>query len=171
MFAGIIGKRSLSFCWGSWVGRMRPRVVDTHLASMWEKPTSDWRQEKGGQSQELERYRLVTTLYCCCCLVDKSCLTLWGPMDCSLPGSFVYGIFLGKITEVGCHFLLQGSSQPRDQTCIFCLLHLLQWQVNALPLSHQGSPWQLHIHVLIDLGSSNCTINCELFNYFHNFQL
>ena len=29
-------------------------------------------------------------------------------MDCSLPGSFVHGIFPGKNTTVGCHFLLQG---------------------------------------------------------------
>ena len=31
-------------------------------------------------------------------------------MDCSPPGSSVHGIFLGKNTGVGCHFLLQGSS-------------------------------------------------------------
>ena len=29
------------------------------------------------------------------------------PMDCSLPGSSVHGIFPGKNTGVGCHFLLQ----------------------------------------------------------------
>ena len=28
----------------------------------------------------------------------------------------------GKNTRAGCHFLLQGSSQPRDQTCISCLV-------------------------------------------------
>ena len=37
--------------------------------------------------------------------------TLCGPMDCSLPGSSVRG----KNTKVGCHLLLQGSSQPNDQ--------------------------------------------------------
>ena len=30
------------------------------------------------------------------------------PMDCSLPGSSVYGIFPGNSPEVDCHFLLQG---------------------------------------------------------------
>ena len=29
------------------------------------------------------------------------------PMDCGPPGSFVCGIFPGKNTGVGCHFLLQ----------------------------------------------------------------
>ena len=35
--------------------------------------------------------------------------TLWDPMDCSLPGSSVHWIFLGKNTGVGSYFLLQGS--------------------------------------------------------------
>ena len=30
-------------------------------------------------------------------------------MDCSLPGSSVHGIFPGKNTGVGCHFLLGGD--------------------------------------------------------------
>ena len=30
-------------------------------------------------------------------------------MDCSPPGSSVRGIFPGKNTGVGCHFLLQGN--------------------------------------------------------------
>ena len=37
--------------------------------------------------------------------VTQSCLTLLDPMDCSLPGSSVHGIFPGKSTGVGCHFL------------------------------------------------------------------
>ena len=38
--------------------------------------------------------------------VAQSCLTLSNPMDCSLPGSSVHGIFPGKSTGVGCHCLL-----------------------------------------------------------------
>ena len=33
----------------------------------------------------------------------QSCPTLSDPMDCSLPGSTVHGIFPGKSTGVGCH--------------------------------------------------------------------
>ena len=29
--------------------------------------------------------------------------------------------FSSKNTGVGCHFFFQGSSSPRDQTCIFCI--------------------------------------------------
>ena len=39
--------------------------------------------------------------------VAQSFRTLRDPMDCSLPGSSIHGIFLGKGTGVGCHCLLQ----------------------------------------------------------------
>ena len=34
--------------------------------------------------------------------VAQSCPTLRDPMDCSLPGSSIHGIFPGKSTGVGC---------------------------------------------------------------------
>ena len=55
------------------------------------------------------------------CSVTKSCLTLWDPMNCILPSSSVRGSFPGKKTEVGCHFLLRGSSQFRNQTGVSCI--------------------------------------------------
>ena len=33
--------------------------------------------------------------------VAQSCLTLRDPMDCSLPGSFVHGIFQARVLEGG----------------------------------------------------------------------
>ena len=57
------------------------------------------------------------------------------PMDCSLPGSSAHGIFPGKNTGVGCHFLLQGIFLTQGSNP-----HLLYWQANSLPLSHLGSP-------------------------------
>ena len=41
------------------------------------------------------------------CLVAQSCPTLCNPMDCSPPGSSVYGDSPGKNTEVCCYALLQ----------------------------------------------------------------
>ena len=38
--------------------------------------------------------------------VAQSCLTLSDPMDCSLPGPSIHGIFPGKSTGVGCHCLV-----------------------------------------------------------------
>ena len=51
--------------------------------------------------------------------------------------------FLGKNTGAGCHFLLQGSSQPRDQTHVSCtscisrqiLYHCTTWE---------GQDWYNH---------------------------
>ena len=43
--------------------------------------------------------------------------------------------FPGKNTGMGCHILLQGISQTRRLSP-----HLLHWQVDSFPLSHQGSP-------------------------------
>ena len=38
--------------------------------------------------------------------VAQSCLTLSDPMDCSLPGSSIHGIFQARVLEWGCHCLL-----------------------------------------------------------------
>ena len=55
------------------------------------------------------------------CLVDKLCPTLCNPMDCRLPGSSCPWDSLNKNTGLDCHFFLQGSSQPRDPTCVSCI--------------------------------------------------
>ena len=66
----------------------------------------------------------VYFMWCVCvCLVTQSCLTLCNPMDCSLPDSSVHGIFQARILEWVTISHSRGSSQPRDQTCISCLLH------------------------------------------------
>ena len=48
--------------------------------------------------------------------VAQSCPTLCDPMDCSLPGSSVHGIFQAKILEWGAISFFRRSSQPRDRT-------------------------------------------------------
>ena len=55
----------------------------------------------------------------CCCLVTQSCLTFCDPMDCSSPGSCVHGISQARILEWVAISFSRGSSQPRDQTCVF----------------------------------------------------
>ena len=67
-------------------------------------------------------------------VVVKSPSHVWlfcNPMDCSLPGSSV----LGKNTTVHCYCFLQGIFQTQGLS-----RRLLHWQVDSLPLSHQGSP-------------------------------
>ena len=47
-------------------------------------------------------------------LATQSCLTLWHPMDCSLPGSSIHGIFQARVLEWVAISFSRGSSQPRD---------------------------------------------------------
>ena len=56
-------------------------------------------------------------------------------------GSSLHGIFSSKNTGVGCHFLLQGIFPTQGLN--LCLLCLLQWQADSLPLCHLGSPKQI----------------------------
>ena len=56
----------------------------------------------------------------CVFSVAQLCLTLCNPMDCSPPGSSVHGILQARILEWVAIFFSRGSSQPRDQTFIFC---------------------------------------------------
>ena len=68
-------------------------------------------------------------------LVARSCLTLRNPLDCSLPSSFVHGIFQARILEWVAIFLLQGIFLTQGSNT--CLLH---WQVDSLPTEPSGKP-------------------------------
>ena len=83
-------------------------------------------------------------------LVTHSCLTLWNPKDCSLPGSSVHEDSPGKNTGVCFHALLQGifpiqESNPGIFHCRWILYHP----------SHQGSPFMYteHLKLAIQLLS------------------
>ena len=58
-------------------------------------------------------------IYCCYCV--QSCLTLCHPMDCSLPGSSVHGIFQARILEWVAISFSRGSSRPRNLISISCI--------------------------------------------------
>ena len=71
-----------------------------------------------------------------CCLVIKSCLILCDPMDYSPPGSSVHGISQARILS-GLPFPPPGDfSDPGSNPCLLSLLH---WQAESLPLSHLES--------------------------------
>ena len=61
--------------------------------------------------------------------VAQSCLTLCDPMDCSLPGSCVHGIFQARVLEWVALSFFRGSSWPRDQTLVSCIAgrHFTVW--------------------------------------------
>ena len=73
-----------------------------------------------------------------CCSVAKLCPTLCDPMDCSTPGSSVLHYLPGKNTKVSCHFFLWGIFLTQGlNPCLLCLLH---WQADSVPLRHLRSP-------------------------------
>ena len=72
------------------------------------------------------------------CVHALSYLTLCDSVDCSPPGSSIHGIFQARILK----WVAVSSSRRSSPTqgLNLHLLHLLHWQANSLPLSHQGSP-------------------------------
>ena len=66
-----------------------------------------------------------------CSSVTQSCPTLCDPMDCSLPGSSVHGIFQPRLLEWAATSDSRGSSQPREGLKPH-LLRLLHWQAGGL---------------------------------------
>ena len=59
-------------------------------------------------------------------------------MDCSPLGSSVHGDSPGK-NEMGCCALLQGIFPAQGSN--LCLLCLLYWQADSLPLHYLGGEW------------------------------
>ena len=67
-------------------------------------------------------------------VATQTCLTLCNPMDCSLPGSSIYGDSSGKPTGVGNYSLLQWIFMTQVSN-----LGLLHCRQILYCLSHQGS--------------------------------
>ena len=71
-----------------------------------------------------------------CCSVAQSCPTLCYPMVCHQPGSFCHGILQARTLKWVAISYSSESSQPRDQTHIFCdfyicrqnLYHCATWK-------------------------------------------
>ena len=57
----------------------------------------------------------------------QSCPVICGPMNCSLPASFVHGIFQSRILEWVVISSSRRSSQLRDQICISCVSSIGRW--------------------------------------------
>ena len=65
--------------------------------------------------------------------VVQSCPTLSDPMDCSLPGSSVHGIFQARVLEWVAMPSSRGSSRPRDQTHVSCSAYIADGSFTAEP--------------------------------------
>ena len=73
---------------------------------------------------------LVVCVCVCACSVAKLCPTLSDPMDCTLPGSSVHGIFQERILECVAITSSRRSSWPGDG--------LLHWQEDSFTTAPRG---------------------------------
>ena len=85
--------------------------------------------------------------------VAQSCPTLCNPMDCSLLGSSINGIFQAR---VGCHFLLQGIFPTQGLNLGFphCrqTLYHLSYPIKAAPFVEKITLSPLHSSVTYIIG-------------------
>ena len=110
-----------------------------HGATKSQTLLSDWTQYNtiGGIIQYLffgDRLFYLAYLQSLCVLCVRECTVMSNSMDCSLPGSSVYGIFQARILEPGAVSSSRGSSLPRDQIRV-------SWQADSLPVNHLGNPY------------------------------
>ena len=73
------------------------------------------------------------------CAVTQLCPALCDSMDCSLPGSYIHGIFQARILEWVAISFRRGSSWLRDQTCVLCVSCIAGrcftcWAIGEVPL-------------------------------------
>ena len=87
--------------------------------------------------------KLIKWITCrACAKTLQSCLTLCDPMDCSLSGSPVHGIFQAWILEWVAISFSRGSSQPKDRTGVSYISYIQFSSVQSL--SHVrlfATPW------------------------------
>ena len=71
--------------------------------------------------------------------VTQLCLTLCDPLDCSLPGSSIHGIFQARILEWVAVSFSRGTSQPRDRTRVFHIvgIRFTIWATREVHLYHE----------------------------------
>ena len=96
-------------------------------------------------------------------LVTESCLTLGTPWTVACHALCPW-YFPGKNTAVGCHFLLQGSSQPRDWTCISCVVgRFFTTEPSGKPFPRIVSPKPSYSPLLASIISSLCYGSLQLY--------
>ena len=88
---------------------------------------------------QIQKWKLFHYLYLFThswvCLWAQPCLTLSYPMDCSLPGCFVLGIFQARILEWVAISSPRGSSWCSDWTCVSCIAgrFFIKWATGEVP--------------------------------------
>ena len=80
------------------------------------------------------------------CLRAQPCLNLYGPMDCSLSGSSVHGIFQARLLDWVAISYSRDHSQPTDRIPVSCISCIGKWIVY-----HQRHLGSLSLIVLLSI--------------------
>ena len=77
-------------------------------------------------------------------LVTQLCQTLCDPKDCIPPGSSVHGILQARILKWVANAFARGSSQPRDQTQVSCIVggFFTIWTTREAPWYNVLTEWK-----------------------------
>ena len=86
------------------------------------------------------------------------------PMDCSLPGSSVHGIFQARMLEWIAISFFRGSSQPRNRTWVSCIAgrFFTNWAIREALLRDKA----LHYSSIFFLGRYNYIKKQRFFFFF-----
>ena len=76
-------------------------------------------------------------------LVTQSCLALCDPMDCSLPGSSIHGIFQASVLEWVAVLQRIFSRAAFLWTDVFNFLGYIPWSINRITGSHGKSMFNI----------------------------
>ena len=111
---------SLTICLKSTVGVTRSGMFSTTFLIRSQNQAHSGRVGPWARSFLLETVSCLLR-GCFCCLLTKSWLALYSPMDCSTPGSSVHGISQARILEWVAISFSKGSSWPRGRTHTSCI--------------------------------------------------
>ena len=109
-----------------------------HKVAKSQKWLSDWTELNWTEVIQLYIYSFLVSLFICYhAKLLQSCPTLYDPMDCSLPGSSVHGIFLAIFLEWITISFSRGSSRPRDRTQVSHIVdrRFTVWATREVPWS------------------------------------
>ena len=125
---------------GSNSGLLHCRWILYHLSHQGSPRILEWVAYPFSRGSSWPRNR--TRVSCIEGKVAQSCPTLCDPMDYSLPGFSVHGIFQVRVLEWVAISFSRGSSWPRDRTRVSCIVgrRFTHWAI-LNHLNYQGSPF------------------------------
>ena len=88
--------------------------------------------------------------------VAQSCLTLWDPMDCSLPGSSAHGIFQARVLEWGAIAFPQCFTR-KEIKCFFLIPFFFNMKVTFFGMTYLSTVDLPHIYISLQSGIRNVT--------------